>query len=124
MNIFLCSASTIIIIFIQNIALKKKSKLKRFTKSALLVKVFPNVKAVSYDGSHIPLLPPLPVQDVHLFQLIDNNMPDLCQSYASNMPDWVLAKYLDPEAERHRLLLHDYQQTEIQKMRSMENTKY
>ena len=50
-------------------------------------------------------------------------MPDLCQSSASNMPDWVLAKYLDPEAERHRLLLHDYQQTEIQKMRSMETTK-
>ena len=42
---------------------------------------------------------------------------------SSNMPDWVLAKYFDPEAERHQLLLHDYQQTEIQKMRSMENTK-
>jgi hypothetical protein len=39
------------------------------------------------------------------------------------MPDWVLAKYFDPEAERHRLLLHDYQQTEIQKMRCMDNTK-
>ena len=90
--------------------------------STLLVKVFPNVKAVSKDGSHIPLLPPLPVQDVPLFQLIDNNMPYLSQSYASNMPDWVLVKYFDLEAERHRLLLHDYQQTKIQKMRSMEST--
>ena len=102
---------------------EEKIQTQTIHMSTLLVKVFPNVKAVSKDGSHIPLLPPLPVQGVHLFQLIDNNMPDLCQSYASNMPHWVLAKYFDPEAERHRLLLHDYQQTEIQKMRSMENTK-
>ena len=47
----------------------------------------------------------------------------LLQSYAKNMPDWVLAKYFDPEAERHRRLIHNYQQTEISKMRSMENTK-
>ena len=39
------------------------------------------------------------------------------------MPDWVLAKYFDPEAERQRVLIHDYQQTENQKMRSMDNTK-
>ena len=39
------------------------------------------------------------------------------------MPDWVLAKCFHPEAERHRLLLHDYQQNEIQKMMFMDNTK-
>ncbi len=39
------------------------------------------------------------------------------------MPDWVLAKYFDPEAERQRLLIHDYQQTENQQMQSMDNTK-
>ena len=50
-------------------------------------------------------------------------MAGLSQSYSTNMPDWVIAKYVDPEAKRHQLLLHDYQQTEIQKMRSMENTK-
>jgi hypothetical protein len=32
------------------------------------------------------------------------------------MPDWVVSKYFDPEAERHRLLVHDYQQTAIQQM--------
>ena len=32
------------------------------------------------------------------------------------MPDWVLAKYFDPEAERQRVLIHDYQQTENQKL--------
>ena len=50
-------------------------------------------------------------------------MADLTQSYAATMPDWVVSKYFDQEAERHRLLLHDYQQTEIQEMRSMDNTK-
>ncbi len=49
-------------------------------------------------------------------------MVGLSQSYATNMPDWVLAKYSDPEAERHRLLLHDYQETEIQEMRSIKTT--
>ena len=50
-------------------------------------------------------------------------MADLTQSYATTMPDWVVSKYFDQEAECHRLLLHDYQQTEIQEMRSMDNTK-
>ena len=39
------------------------------------------------------------------------------------MPDWVTAKYFDPEAERHRLLTHDYQQADIYHTRCMENTK-
>ena len=39
------------------------------------------------------------------------------------MPDWVVAKYFDPEVERQRLLIHDYQQTEILSMRNMDNTK-
>ena len=39
------------------------------------------------------------------------------------MPDWVVAKYFDPEAERHRLVIHDYQLTEIREMRCMDNTK-
>ena len=69
------------------------------------------------------LLPPIPVQQEYVSKLIDVNMTGLSQSYATNMPDWVLAKYFDPEAERHRLLIHDYQQTEIKKMRSKENTK-
>ena len=39
------------------------------------------------------------------------------------MPDWVVAKYFDPKAERQRLAVHDYQQTEIREMRCMDNTK-
>jgi hypothetical protein len=42
---------------------------------------------------------------------------------AENLPDWVVAKSFDPEAERQRLLVHDYQQTENQQMRCMDNTK-
>ena len=39
------------------------------------------------------------------------------------MPDWVVAKYFSPESERHRLAVHDYQQTELNEMRCMNNTK-
>ncbi len=102
---------------------EEKTQTQAVHMSTLLVKVFPNVKAISKESLCTPLLPPIPVQCEHLFKLIDVNMAGLSQSYATNMPDWVLAKYFDPEAERHRLLLHDYQQTEIQEMRSMKTTK-
>ena len=39
------------------------------------------------------------------------------------MPDWVVAEYFSPEFERHRLVVHDYEQTELNKMRCMDNTK-
>eukprot|EP00794_Sanderia_malayensis_P020710 gene20710-22742_t len=39
------------------------------------------------------------------------------------MPDWITAKYFDPNQERQRLLVHDYQQTELRNMRSMNDTK-
>ena len=91
--------------------------------STLLVKTFPSVKAVPEVAQTTPLLPTTPVQNDLLFNLVDANMVDLTQSYATIMPDWVVSKYFDQEAERHRLLLHDYQQTEIQEMRSMDNTK-
>ena len=52
-------------------------------------------------------------------RMMVSSMAKLSKTYAENMPDWVVAKYFDPEAERHRLLIHDYQQTEIQQMRCM-----
>ena len=39
------------------------------------------------------------------------------------MPDWVVGIYFDPEAEKQRVAIHDYQQTEIREMRCMDNTK-
>ena len=50
-------------------------------------------------------------------------MYGLTQSYATTMPDWAVSEYFNQEAEHHRLCLHDYQQTKIQEMRSMDNTK-
>ena len=91
--------------------------------SSLLVKVFPNVKADSMEGLQSPLLPTLPFEPEYLFILVNRNMAGLSQSYTTNMLDLVIAKYFDPEAGRHRLILHDYQHPEIQKMRCMENTK-
>ena len=102
---------------------ENKTQTQAVHMTTLLVKVFPNIKAVSNQALNTPLLPTSPVNVENLVMLVGNNMAGLSQSYVTNMPDWVLAKYFDPEAERHRLLLHDYQQTEIQKMRCMDNTK-
>ena len=45
------------------------------------------------------------------------------KTFAESMPDWVVAKYFDPEYERQRLLVHDCQQTEVEQIRRMDNTK-
>lgn len=109
-----------------NIHTKHRPESKKQTQAihttTLLVKVFPNIKAIRNQPIP-PLLPADPVNPTSLAQHIDQHMNELSQTYASNMPDWVLAKYFDPEAERQRLVLHDYQQTEVRKMRCMDNTK-
>jgi hypothetical protein len=35
-------------------------------------------------------------------------MSTISQIYASKMPDWAVAKYFDPEAEKQRVGIHDY----------------
>ena len=95
--------------------------------TTLLLKVFPNVKAVQHHGNNV--VPNFPVkifevENVESFVFSNlSNLSNLSKPYAENMPYWVLAKYSDPAAKRQRLLVHYYQQTEIQQMRSMDNTK-
>ena len=66
-------------------------------------------------------MPPVKIPGVK--NHVASNLSSLPKTYAENMPDWVLTKYFNPEAERQRLLVHYYQQTENQKMRRMDNTK-
>ena len=87
----------------------------------LLLNVFPNVKAVQHHENNVVPNSPVEIENVKSF--VSSNLSLLSKSCAENMPDWVLAKYFDPEAETQRLLVHDYQQTEIQQMGSMDNTK-
>lgn len=100
-----------------------KTQTQAIHMSTLLVKIFPNVKAIPKESLETPLLHVCPVQHELVLKLVNSGMVDLSQTYVGNMPDWVLAKYFNPEAERQRLFLHDYQQTEVPKMRCMENTK-
>ena len=89
--------------------------------ATLLVKVFPNIKAVACHGHNA--LPAQPVQINELQHFVKRNLSTLSKTFAENIPDWVTAKYFDPEAEHHGLLTHDYQQTDIYHTRCMENTK-
>ena len=89
--------------------------------STLLVKVFPNIKAVHQEK--VDLLPKSPVEISKMKSFISTNMHKISKTYSENMPDWVVAKYFSPESERQRLVTHDYQQTELNEMRCMDNTK-
>jgi hypothetical protein len=100
---------------------ESKTQTNAIHMSTLLVKVLPNVKAVSQE--RINLLPKSPVEIPSMKFFIKNNIHNVSKTYAESMPDWVVAKYFNPESERQRLLVHDYQQTEVREMRRMDNTK-
>ena len=89
--------------------------------STLLLKVFPNIKAVPKE--RINLLPNVPVEIDSMKVFISNSMHKATKTFAESMPDWVVAKYFDPEYERQRLVVHDCQQTEVEQIRRMDNTK-
>ena len=89
--------------------------------ATLLVKSFPGVEAISH--ATIPVNDSKPANLESLSSVLDENIDLLSKSYVSVMPDWMRAKFFDPESERHRLLIHDYQQQEMKQLRSMENCK-
>ena len=89
--------------------------------ATLLVKSFPSVDAISHATS--PVNDSRPASSESLNNVLDENIDLLSKSYVSVMPDWMRAKFFDPESERHRLLIHDYQHEEIKHLRSMENCK-
>ena len=99
---------------------EEKAQTQATHMTTFLLKVFPEVKAIS---KNVDLHPKTPVTIPELKVLWSNNMDNLSKTYAETMPDWVVAKYFDPETERQRLLVHDCQQTENPQMRSMNNTK-
>ena len=90
--------------------------------TTLLVKVFPNIEAVPNDFLQL-LLPANPEEESLMKKIIVEHMSTCSQTYASTMPDWAVAQYFDPEAEKQRVAIHDYQQTELREMRCMDNTK-
>ena len=98
-----------------------KTQTQSIHMATLLLKVFPNIEAVAHHGQNA--LPAEPVQINKLQNYVQRNLNTLSKTFAENMPDWVIAKYFDPETERQRLLAHDYQQTDIYHTRCMENTK-
>ena len=89
--------------------------------ATLLLKSFQNIQAIYSAGPYDQ--DPKPANNDLLSSLIDKKLTKLAKSYVEVMPDWLQAKFFDPESERYRLLAHDYQQHEILKMRSMENCK-
>eukprot|EP00794_Sanderia_malayensis_P021242 gene21242-23317_t len=88
----------------------------------LLMKEFRNIKAIPVDGIRSPLSKN-PADVSMLEEMLNFFMVNHSKSYVQDMPDWITAKYFDPNQERQRLLVNDYQQTELRNMRSMNDTK-
>ncbi|XP_065071280.1 uncharacterized protein LOC135695966 [Rhopilema esculentum] len=94
------------------------------TKMAtILLKKFPSIPAISStDASFFN-------QDGISIEILENhlkeNLPNLLSSFATIMPYWVKSSFFNPEIERSRLEIHDYQQdqTSTKSLRKMENCK-
>ena len=92
--------------------------------ATLLLKKFPTVPAI--QPHHFPDQDITPANVSLLEPLLRANAPLLSKTYVEVMPDWLQAKFFEPESQRNRLLIHDYQKQEIQEMqtmRSMEDCK-
>eukprot|EP00112_Aurelia_sp_Birch-Aquarium-sp1_P003440 Seg1384.3 transcript_id=Seg1384.3/GoldUCD/mRNA.D3Y31 product="hypothetical protein" protein_id=Seg1384.3/GoldUCD/D3Y31 len=100
---------------------KDENQTQAVHMATLLVKVFPNKAAV--EQSEVNLHDDEPASSTKLNDVLFKLKQGLSQSYAEVMPDWVTVKYFRADAERQRLLIHDYQHTEIREMRSMTNCK-
>ena len=60
----------------------------------------------------------------HISEAMTNvfSAESLSSSYASVMPDWLTTSFFDSEVERHRLMVHQYQNSEnVRKLRCFEN---
>ena len=88
--------------------------------ATLLMKVF-DTKAIPHNQD--PINDPIPANTDALKDLLSSKMKVLSKTYVNEMPDWLQTLFFDPESQRHRLLVHDYQQQEIRQLRSMDNCK-
>lgn len=84
---------------------KSKTQKNATCMSTLLLKVFLNIKVLPQEVITLLLKSPVKIDSLKVF--ISNNVHKVTKRYAENMPDWVVAKYFDPEFKRQRLLVHD-----------------
>ena len=93
--------------------------------ATILLKKFPNINAIprlsnQMDNLHYPGGINIQLVTAKLAE----QMPLLGETFADVMPNWIKVQFFDPETERHRLFIHDYQEQElIRKMRTMENCR-
>ena len=100
----------------------KQQQTQTIHMATLLLKVFPNVEAIDRN-TYISSNDTIPANSAKLKEVLTKSLPTLSRTYAEKMPDWITAKYFNPEFERRRLLIHDYRHSEIQDMRSMKHCK-
>ncbi|XP_065051273.1 uncharacterized protein LOC135680946 [Rhopilema esculentum] len=80
-------------------------------KATLLLKRYDDIPALPVDEMS-NVHNPVGVDEQLLLALLKEKMPFLSMSFAEYMPDWIWKRFFDPESERNRLALHDYQEYE------------
>ena len=105
----------------------KKRPADQATSSArsmatIIIKRFSDGSAVSIDEQ---IINPDGISQDMLLQLTAKLLPSLSTTFASSMPFWIRTAFFDPEMERSRVKVHDYQQhqTGVQAMRKMDGCK-
>ena len=78
---------------------KAKIQTQAIHMTTLLLKVFPNVKAVQHHGNNVVPNSPVEIENVKGF--VSSNLSILSKSCAENMPDWVLANTLIQKLKRN-----------------------
>ncbi|XP_065071763.1 uncharacterized protein LOC135696323 [Rhopilema esculentum] len=89
--------------------------------ATILLKKFPGIHAISSNGNHTN---PDGISSNLLSQFASENMYKASSTFASTMPLWITAEFFDPEKERKRLEIHDYQAMQQRRdMRRMQQCK-
>ncbi len=77
----------------------------------LLLKSYKNVKAI--DSTEPDYQDKKPSNNALLQNLLQPNISTISKSYNQVILDWLQCKFFDPESQRSRLLVHDYQKDDI-----------
>ena len=93
--------------------------------ATILLKKFPNINIIprlsnQMDNLHYPGGINIQLITAKLAE----QMPLLGETFVDVMHNWIKVQFFDPETERHRLFIHDYQEQEpIRKMGTMESCR-
>ena len=91
------------------------------TMATILLKRFPGIPAIRKSDSHIN---PHCITTKNLIEFAVERSSKVSTSFATAMPPWIYAMFFDPERERERIEVHNYQlMQQTRTMRKMDHCR-